>query len=535
MTCAILQESWRSRTPSMYEFHWTHGPLVNSDLVSEMSQLYSSHYGVWGRNGRRPGKPIQLSPGQIRKWLTPDSLVVWADAFGQMIGYAIAIHVPLHGHGNVAWVTQLVVHQAHRQADVGKRLLFTIWGFSDYFAWGLLSANPYAVRALEKATRRRCKPAMIARYAKALLDLGEKQVHYLDPSRETAINSEESRVDTGFPLDHSELPEMTSRATSSSKLWTLGSLPEGWEWFAFTFHDQEQFTLAELELEEMLVAADRVTKQAYARMQSQWHSHPWAKFAAREVDFFLNLCKLSGDASVLDFGCGDGRHAIEFAKRGFEATGVDYLSESIGAAKDASNDPAIAARVRFHVGDCRTTEIIGGFDLGICVYDVVGSYADDRDNMAILTNLSRHIRPGGYVFLSVMNMELTERIARHWFSISSEPDRLLALSPSNTMERSGDVFNPEFYLIDRHQRVVYRKEQFRRGEDLFGELLVRDRRYTEEEIRTMCAAAGFEVIWTRFVHAGHWDEPLDRLSDHAKEILVLCRKPLEEDRQQELF
>ena len=69
------------------------------------------------------------------------------------------------------------------------------------------------------------------------------------------------------------------------------------------------------------------------------------------------------------------------------------------------------------------------------------------------------------------------------------------------MERSGNVFNPEFYSIDKAQRVVYRKEQFREGETLFEELLVRDRRYTEEEIRTMCVAAGFEVIWTRFVHA----------------------------------
>jgi len=519
----------------MYEFHWTHGPLVNSDLVSEMSELYSHHYGVWGPTAPRPGKPIRLSPEQIRKWLTPDSLVVWADAFGQMIGYAIAIHITLTGHGNVAWVTQLVVHKEHRQADVGKRLLFTIWGFSDYFAWGLLSANPYAIRALEKATRRRCQPGIIARHAQPLLDLGEKQVHYLNPSRDTAITSEESRIDTGFPLDHSELPEMMARATTSSKPWTLGNLPGGWEWFAFTFHEQDQFALAEKELEEMLVTADRVTKQAYARMQAQWHSHPWAKYAVREVDFFLNSCHLGKDASVLDFGCGDGRHAIEFATRGLQATGVDYLSASITAARDASLSPAIAGRVRFHAGDCRTTEIHGNFDLGICVYDVVGSYADDRDNMAILVNLSKHIRPGGYAFLSVMNMELTERIAKNWFSISSQPDRLLALAPSNIMERSGNVFDPDFYLIDTDHRVVYRKEQFHRGEAVFEELLVRDRRYKEEEIRAMCVAAGFEVIWTRFVRSGHWEEPQDRLSDHAKEILVLCQKPVHENRQQELF
>jgi hypothetical protein len=96
----------------MYEFHYAHGPLVNSTLIAEMSDLYSCHYGIWGLAGKRPGQPIRLSSAQIRSWLTEDSLVVWATAFGSMVGYAIAIHTQLSGHGNVAWITQLVVHNA---------------------------------------------------------------------------------------------------------------------------------------------------------------------------------------------------------------------------------------------------------------------------------------------------------------------------------------------------------------------------------------------------------------------------------------
>jgi hypothetical protein len=51
----------------------------------------------------------------------------------------------------------------------------------------------------------------------------------------------------------------------------------------------------------------------------------------------------------------------------------------------------------------------------------------------------------------------------------------------------------------------------------------------------MCVAVGLEVVWARFVRAGHWDEPLDRESDKAKEILVMCRKPYPELLQQRLF
>lgn len=518
----------------MYEFHWTHGPLVNSELLAEMSKLYSGHYGIWSREGPRPGHPIRLSPDQIRNWLVPDSLVVWTRAFGEMIGYAIAIHAQLPGRGKVAWITQLVVHRDHRKVDVGKRMLFTIWGFSDYFAWGLLSANPYAVRALEKATRRRCQPSVIAQHSAALRALGESRVHYLKAAPEAVIGPSESRCNTGFQLDHTKLSEMLASVIKDDKPWTLGNLPSGWEWFAFTFQGQEQIKLGDRELEEMLAASDRITKQAYERMQPQWKTHPWAKFAAQEVEFIINAAGIQPGASVLDFGCGDGRHVTEFAKREIHAMGVDYIQQSIDAAKDGI-DVSTAQFARFHHGDCRSTKMSGNFNVGICLYDVIGSYADPGENMAILKNLADHLAPGGKAFISVMNMELTERIARHWFSISSQPDRLLSLPPSNIMERSGNVFDPDYFMIDRDTRVVYRKEQFREGEELFEELLVRDRRYTRQEIQQMCARVGLNVVWTRLVRAGHWNEPLDDESEKAKEILVMCEKPIPEDLQEKLF
>jgi hypothetical protein len=159
---------------------------------------------------------------------------------------------------------------------------------------------------------------------------------------------------------------------------------------------------------------------------------------------------------------------------------------------------------------------------------VIGSYADVQENEAVLKNLVRHIKPLGYVLLSVMNMERTERRALNWFSINSEPDKLLSLPASNIMEKTGDIFNPAYYLIDRETKIVYRKEQFVAGEGLPQELLVRDRRYTVEQIEKLCKDAALEVVWSRFVRAGKWDEPLSREDDRAKEILVLCRKPAPE-------
>ena len=40
---------------------------------------------------------------------------------------------------------------------------------------------------------------------------------------------------------------MLTRATTDEKPWLLGSIEEGWEWFAFTFFDQDQILLTSQE------------------------------------------------------------------------------------------------------------------------------------------------------------------------------------------------------------------------------------------------------------------------------------------------
>lgn len=134
----------------------------NEDFLSRCARLYSEHYGIWGENGIRPGKAIKLSNNKLREWLeNDDAIIYYASMKDDIIGYAIAINKKENGYGIVTWVTQLVVHKDYRNKGVAKSILFSIWGFSDHYAWGIVSANPYAIRALEKATRRHATPIRI--------------------------------------------------------------------------------------------------------------------------------------------------------------------------------------------------------------------------------------------------------------------------------------------------------------------------------------------------------------------------------------
>jgi 2-polyprenyl-3-methyl-5-hydroxy-6-metoxy-1,4-benzoquinol methylase len=509
----------------MYEYEWVPGGLATPKMIDEMANLYSKHYGRWGSKGISPNNNVKLSGKRIKEgWLASrDSRIVRATAFGELVGYAIAIQTRLPRLGIVSWVTQLVVHEDHRRSDVGKTLLFTIWQFSNHYAWGLITANPYAVRALEKATRRRCLPSAIKKHRKAITRLGTKVAPYATLSSGTIITAKESRTNTAFFLDHSELPEMLKNATEKAA-WCLGSLQEGWEWFAFTFRDQEQIKLTREETEKMLLASDAVTKDAYSRMLVQTGAHSWAKFAAEEASFVIENCALGPGKSVLDFGCGAGRHSLALAELGSDVVGVDYIQRFVEEAKSEAASRSLK-NASFLVADCRNVVLEQGFDAGICLYDAIGSYTNEQHNFSLIENLAKHVKPNGYILLSVMNMELTERKAKNWFDIESDPDRLLTLLAGNRMERSGEVFDPDYYLIDVNTKIVYRKEQFTEGGDLPAELLVRDRRYTKEQIEDLCRRAGLDVVWSRFTRAGRWNEHLMRDDDHAKEILILCRKP----------
>jgi len=503
----------------MIDYQWMPGSFVTDELLEECIALYSLHYGRWSANAPRPGEHIRLSLSRGRAWLeSPDSNLALARSDGQLVGYAITINTKVERYGLVSWVTQLVVHEDYRRASVAKTLLFSMWGFSNHFAWGLITANPYAVRALEKATRRRCRPERIRRNHQKLLRVGAKHVPYITPETETDINTSATRINTAFLLDHSQLRDMIESASAPEKPWLLGGLKEGWEWFAFTFQDQDQISLTPEEIELMLIAADQITQRAYARM-SLSEDHAWAQHTGSETDTIAAELRLTTGCQVLDFGCGDGRHDIALARRGIDVTGVDYVGARVRQAAERAQRLNLDT-ARFVEGDVRNIDLGKRYDAAICLYDVVGTYADDTENFRILENLRRHLKPGGRCLLSVMNLHATLAIAKYKFNLKETPDALLKLPASHTMERTGDIFDPEYFLVDTASGVVYRKEQFDRGRSLPEELIVRDRRYTKESIIQLCQDAGFRIVWARYVRAGTWH--IDRNAESAKEILVLC-------------
>ncbi len=509
-----------------YKYEYFPGILYyKAELLKELAAFYSSHYGIWSEKApHSAGKNITLSDSKIKYWLDSELSELWTIRdVHKLIGYAIVLKGKSGSNEDVIWVTQFVIHEEYRNTGIGQRLLFSIWGFSSFFAWGLITANPYAIRALEKATRRRCEPLRIKKSMLQLYNFGKKNVSYINERTEKVINSAGSKINTEFFLDHSKLPKMLSNVISKDKPWELGEIEEGWEWFAFTFSDQSQIELSSIEIEAMLKTSDNIAKEAYSRMLMDDTSHKWANFTIQEIDYIVRVCNLQKTDNILDIGCGTGRHTIELCKRGYTATGIDYSETLIDSAKQKKIDNVNPLFLTCDITTSKLPFTNSFFDCIICVYDVIGSYVDEEKNMKIIRNISSLIKSGGYIVISVMNLHLTESIAKNKFILRKSSKELLSLAATNTMETTGNIFNPNDFLIDEETKIIYRKETFSYENSYPKELIVRDRRYYMNDIIDMCKKVNLEIISKKFVNAG-WQKEYNCLDKKAKEILLICRK-----------
>ncbi|MBK8183185.1 MAG: class I SAM-dependent methyltransferase [Candidatus Competibacteraceae bacterium] len=112
-----------------------------------------------------------------------------------------------------------------------------------------------------------------------------------------------------------------------------------------------------------------------------------------EVDGILRLLDLAPGNAVLDCPCGYGRHTNGLSLRGLRVTGADINSEHLGAAAELT-----AGRgdlVRLVVEDMRLMSYQQEFDAAINMFFSFGFFDSHYDNMKVLENFYRALKPGG--------------------------------------------------------------------------------------------------------------------------------------------
>lgn len=121
---------------------------------------------------------------------------------------------------------------------------------------------------------------------------------------------------------------------------------------------------------------------------------------AEDVYYFLHRWQDQGFRSVLDLGCGIGRHALLFADRGFQVTAADVSDTGLGRMKAAARErglfiAALTANVTHLPFEARS------FDAILAYHSIY--HVDSKGMERAIGETRRVLRPGGEVYLTVIS------------------------------------------------------------------------------------------------------------------------------------
>ncbi len=160
----------------------------------------------------------------------------------------------------------------------------------------------------------------------------------------------------------------------------------------------------------------------------------------REVDFIVAAAAIQPHSQILDLCCGQGRHCLELARRGFKnVTGVDRSRYLIRLAKKRAQNEGL--QVVFKEGDARNPRLPeSSFDCVAIMGNSFGYFSNKQDDEKVLTTVGKLLRPSGQLVLDItdgaymadhFDRRSWEWIDEHHFvcrerSLSADRDRLIS-------------------------------------------------------------------------------------------------------------
>ncbi|HKI88323.1 MAG TPA: class I SAM-dependent methyltransferase [Draconibacterium sp.] len=144
-------------------------------------------------------------------------------------------------------------------------------------------------------------------------------------------------------------------------------------------------------------------EQLFENYAQSYDKESFTQGTLQEVDFIENEIGSNKNFSVLDVGCGTGRHSIELAKRGYKVTGIDLSEDQLTAARNKAL--AAGVSVDFIQMDARKIQLSETFDLAIMLCEGGFSLMEtDKENFEILKNVVATLNPGGKFIFNTLSV-----------------------------------------------------------------------------------------------------------------------------------
>lgn len=211
--------------------------------------------------------------------------------------------------------------------------------------------------------------------------------------------------------------------------------------------------------------------------------------------------------SILNLGCGSGRHDRYLAENGYKVVGIDISEEMLTAAQKAANN---GDSPEYLLGDIRSFRCDQKFDAVIALFHVMSYQSTNVDLLSAFKTAHFHLKPGGLFLFDCWYGPgvLTDRPVVRVKTLEDEKLKITRIA-NPAMNASSNIVdvNYQIFIEDRESQRIKEISETHRMRYLF-----------EPEVRELLAQAGFTIT-----SAEEWlsSAPLDFTSWNA---VFVCKK-----------
>ncbi|CAN5490032.1 class I SAM-dependent methyltransferase [soil metagenome] len=132
------------------------------------------------------------------------------------------------------------------------------------------------------------------------------------------------------------------------------------------------------------------------------------------INNLLNRLHLPNSSTVLDLGCGKGRHSRYLNELGYKVTGVDLSKKNIEFCKQFENET-----LEFYEHDMRKILRVNYYDAVMNLFTSFGYFRQEHQNELVVKAAASGLSKGGYLVIDYFNSIKVEKnlVAEHQLSI----------------------------------------------------------------------------------------------------------------------
>ena len=218
-------------------------------------------------------------------------------------------------------------------------------------------------------------------------------------------------------------------------------------------------------------------------------------------DFIKNIISnlsLNSNETVLDLGCGNGRHSISLSNHFKLVDGIDISSENITLAKKNKIE-----NLKFFISDMRNFDTKTKYGYIFNLFTSFGYFKKNEDNINVLKRCNNHLKKDGLLFIDFLN---------------SEKIKMTINGLKETINFDGVEFNIHKKVVDNY---VVKTIEIVDG-DLTFNFQEKVQLFKIEDFKEMLGISGFELLSS---FGDYQMNPYDLNSNR----LILCAKKLAND------